>query len=339
MDNPDCYDTSIYNSSSKIGPDADIAGVGVISAFVIAAGLTLIAAFVYSILDNLHPRPDRWCETIEQLIHGLSDQQLVTGLAVLIAGFVRWNTILIYHFEIVTGLGFISSNTHLATLAALRKPLRERKNRFIRAWRVIAMLVLFVLLFVANAYRGYRYWDSSIAWPIRCAAADMRYDLEANYGGEPAKYMGVWAAFLVVEYPIAIAGLFEQVCSSTREHIQNGLRDCNTNIHDLQQEIKALNFPFAVYARLSYWYIRKFIYIVLKMCHSTPFFIIQDTAWYLYNCTTLFQWRIDARSSLEDPAAEGRADGFGQILPLIMLLVPVMAFSEEYISAGDKVNI
>ncbi|ERF73172.1 hypothetical protein EPUS_03013 [Endocarpon pusillum Z07020] len=125
MDNHDCYDTSIYNSSTKIGPDADIAGVGVISAFVAAAGLAMIAAFVYSILDNIHPRPNRWCEIIEQLIYGLSDQQLVTGLAVLTAGFVRWNTVLTYHLEIVTDLGFISSNTHLATLAALGKPLRE----------------------------------------------------------------------------------------------------------------------------------------------------------------------------------------------------------------------
>lgn len=33
----------------------------------------------------------------------------------------------------------------------ITEPLRERKNRFIRAWRVVAMLVLFVLLFVANA--------------------------------------------------------------------------------------------------------------------------------------------------------------------------------------------
>ncbi|ERF73171.1 hypothetical protein EPUS_03012 [Endocarpon pusillum Z07020] len=117
----------------------------------------------------------------------------------------------------------------------------------------------------------------------------MRYDLKAHYGGETAKYMGLWTAFLVIEYPLAAAGLFERVGSSTREHIQSGLRNCNENIHRLQQKIKALNFPFAVYARLSYWYFCKFIYTVLKMCHSTRFFIIQDTAWYLYNCITLFQ--------------------------------------------------
>ena len=160
---PNCYDTSVYNDSTAIGADPDIAGIGVISAFLVSAGLALVLSFLYVVLDN-HPKVDRhvkkkkeWLGLIEQLILTLSDQQLVTGLAVLIAAFVRWNEITVYHWEIVTDLAFLASNTHICTLITLRYTFRKPEWWWPRLWRIIVVVSFAILLLVANTYCGYTY--------------------------------------------------------------------------------------------------------------------------------------------------------------------------------------
>ena len=59
-------------------------------------------------------------KAVEGVILALSDQQLVTGLAILIAGFVKCD-ISIYLFNNVFALAWFSCTTHLATLTVLKR--------------------------------------------------------------------------------------------------------------------------------------------------------------------------------------------------------------------------
>ena len=54
---------------------------------------------------------DFWVLVIEKVALGLSDQQLLTGLAVLIAGFWTHCSISVYHFALVNDLAWFSANT------------------------------------------------------------------------------------------------------------------------------------------------------------------------------------------------------------------------------------
>ena len=62
---------------------------------------------------------DFWVSVIEKVVLGLSDQQLLTGLAVLVAGFWTHCSISVYHFAVVNDLAWFSANTHLTTLGLL----------------------------------------------------------------------------------------------------------------------------------------------------------------------------------------------------------------------------
>ena len=204
---PECY-----NAVTKADPD--IAGVGVISAFIVAAGLAVVISYIYVLINeipHIRERVDskRWSKVLERFILSLSDQQLVTGLAVLIAGFARWNEISIYHWEIITDLAFTSSNTHIATLVVLRRHFRERKNWWPRMLRVTFMVILAILLFVANVYTGYIQWNNYTAWPMSCVALALHCNRHRGFGGEPLRLMIVWSIYLIYDYPIAILGLFE----------------------------------------------------------------------------------------------------------------------------------
>jgi hypothetical protein len=59
-------------------------------------------------------------DAFEKFILALSDQQLVTGLAILIVGFVKCD-ISVYSFENVSALAWFSCTTHLATLTVLKR--------------------------------------------------------------------------------------------------------------------------------------------------------------------------------------------------------------------------
>jgi hypothetical protein len=71
-------------------------------------------------LKNDSPKVERRKKAVEEFILTLSDQQLVTGLAILIAGFVKCD-ISVYSFENVSAIAWFSCTTHLATLTILKR--------------------------------------------------------------------------------------------------------------------------------------------------------------------------------------------------------------------------
>jgi hypothetical protein len=74
----------------------------------------------------------------------LSDQQLVTGLAMMVAALAQRCQLSCYEFQIVSSLAFLSSTTHLASLAVLREYFQSNKQ--VRNIRVLGMVINLVLL-------------------------------------------------------------------------------------------------------------------------------------------------------------------------------------------------
>ena len=115
--------------------------------------------------DKSREARERRSKGLEKFILALSDQQLVTGLAVLIAGFISPCSMSIYHFNIIAALGWFSSTTHLSTLAVLRAYFIEHPT--LRTWRVVAMLFVLVLLIITRVVTLASTLDNSL--PVRCA--------------------------------------------------------------------------------------------------------------------------------------------------------------------------
>ena len=109
---------------------------------------------------------DRRVEGIERFVLALSDQQLVTGLAVLIAAFTNRCTRSMYHFRIIASLAWFSSTTHLSTLTVLRVYLINHTQ--VRHWRVAAMVAILFLLGFSQVL-VYGNVDNSL--PVQCCFA------------------------------------------------------------------------------------------------------------------------------------------------------------------------
>jgi hypothetical protein len=72
-----------------------------------------------------------------------SDQQLVVGLATLIAAKTNQGMLSLYEFPVALALTWFSSTTHLAALDHLRH--YPQQHQTIRNWRVYGMCIFFVL--------------------------------------------------------------------------------------------------------------------------------------------------------------------------------------------------
>lgn len=93
-----------------------------------------IAAHRLERLKNGLPHPSRKAtktqefaaRVVEKVILSLSDQLLLTGTAVLVAGFWTHCSISVYHFALVSDLAWFASTCHLTTVATLERYLRRR---------------------------------------------------------------------------------------------------------------------------------------------------------------------------------------------------------------------
>ncbi|KAI7269241.1 hypothetical protein KC343_g7339 [Hortaea werneckii] len=153
-------------SGAKIKPDADISGIGVVLAFLITAYGTfvaILAAYVCGMVEpellsladvkamritsrtERHPRIHR---TLRQTIIVLSDQQIVTGIAIMTAGFVglRSGQISVFHYQIVLYLAWLSSSVQLSALTLLRPFLNRHSG--VKVWRLTGMVALIIMLIV-----------------------------------------------------------------------------------------------------------------------------------------------------------------------------------------------
>ncbi len=83
-------------------------------------------------------------EALTKFILSLSDQQLVTGLAILIASLSNQCRVTLYEFRIVVSLAWFSSTTHQSTLRVLQHYLFA--NKVVRNWRILAMVCLMIML-------------------------------------------------------------------------------------------------------------------------------------------------------------------------------------------------
>ncbi len=102
-------------------------------------------------------------EAMNQFMVTLSDQQLVTGLAILLAGVSNQKGLSGYEFTVILSLAWFSSTTHLATLTTLRSYFRKLGR--VRDLRALGMLCVLGLLFYV-LYVSFMIEESRV--PVQC---------------------------------------------------------------------------------------------------------------------------------------------------------------------------
>ena len=94
----------------------------------------------------------------------MSDLQIVTGLSILISGYVTLGAGLsIYHWQVIVYLAYFSTLTHMGCLTFLRSYLYHHPGQ--RIWRVWSMVVTAIMLVVAIVPTGSFVWTDKHKTP------------------------------------------------------------------------------------------------------------------------------------------------------------------------------
>ncbi|MCJ1281018.1 hypothetical protein MMC26_000336 [Xylographa opegraphella] len=109
---------------------------------------------------------DQRREALKKFVLTLSDQQLVTGIAILVACFANWCRTSVYELNMVVALAWFSSATHLATLDVLQDYFKH--NRVVRNWRMIGMVAIVLLLIAGLLLTGFYTNTNADSAPLPC---------------------------------------------------------------------------------------------------------------------------------------------------------------------------
>jgi hypothetical protein len=335
--------------------DPDISGTGVILAFVISAYITfgtVLLAYLGGLVDEdlLSPidtkifriRPHNAKHAtiygaVRKAILALGDQQIVTGIAILGAGFqgLRTSSISIYHFQIVVYLAWMSSSVHLSALTLLGKFLNKHKGLLI--WRLSGMLVLLVMLLVglvptlSNDW-GIIHWTGMLrgnsGWgiPAICFWGRLWGD-----GISPDAVLGFFILF--VSYLWKVGSLFAPVRRNYNHWVKHPFED---------RLIAILRLPARKYSTTSgrIWLCAYH----LLLCVCIPIFAVMEVAasfaasLWLSALGLVFgtlQVEIPRSQLLPYTGAQESSWGFGQLIPLILLVQPLGAVSERIWTSED----
>ena len=289
-------------------------------------------------------RDDR-TEALTRFILALSDQQLVTGLAILIGALGSRCTISSYEFLVVVSLAWFSSTTHLATLDVLREYFIQ--NQVVRNVRVIGMVAMMILLSFGLIVEV-AYYEGSPAMPLQCAISGLSWNND-DYALSDELISTIFTIlFLTVSYASRIGHLFDDEHSQNRPSYSN--RERFLRLILLLRHPK-LNVDADAYRRIIKEVVsekrtsdrKKMLEKAKESMKSAPTYLVGLQGYsgsFLSNIPALLfglSYGISQVSVVRwfnPPDMTEAADtmSFGQIVPLFLLILPALAAAEIYYS-------
>jgi len=297
------------------------------------------------------------------VVIALGDLQLVMGIAIMMTALIRMQDgekpLSTHHFIIVNNLIWFSSNAHLLALLLMRnydesaKPgslerkdkARTKKSAFVvRAVRVLLMCVLAVMLLCSSVLLGDENLNGRLPCPAVCLSTS-----DDEKGGEPKQWMIVNIFYVVYNYPVAFFVLSRTLRRLWMERVSRRIHQGTfldgprtrpvrgllpvskgTSVGGKLPATAALR-EIARRAGPIVFIVKWILYSVWTLLSSELLNFVEVGVWYSLE----IGWNRDDRNSgqqlMELPQRYIEdAWGFGQLMPLFLLILPFMRFFESY---------
>ncbi|KAL9577795.1 MAG: hypothetical protein Q9212_006139 [Teloschistes hypoglaucus] len=268
---------------------------------------------------------------MERLILTLGDQQLLVGIAILTAGFLKHCSISVYHFSIVVDLGWFSSNTHMTTLSVLLVFLVDHPPQ--RNWRVALMVIILIAMIVASVLEGNRYWLDAWSAPAQCLWNDLR----GNVAGKPAGWMAFNIVLLVLVYGTRITRLYGSAYLDELFFLAPlaKMRKAFTTLQAQRTAIRPAKGLQASMLRAVCVSGQGILWVTIKVfsgigitMESIAINLCFDIFWFAFGC-----WGLKIDRDIPSSEMDGNENewGFGQIVPVLLLCSTILIFKDLYL--------
>ncbi|EPS44708.1 hypothetical protein H072_1294 [Dactylellina haptotyla CBS 200.50] len=276
----------------------------------------------------------------------LGDQQLFFCIALLCVGFAQFSEISQYHFEIVVDLAWLAYVTFGTTLMITSKLFLDSKNITMKGWRAFFATVKFGMLTVAQLVTFNHYWLQSYGLPANCAFTTEQAN---GYHSKLLAQMIVAIAALIIVYYYELRTLlnlrmFDYFDYALTKVFLTPWRTYTVVLQNIEKRRPGSGFMFYFFNVIAFLMVplAEGSVMLLEIWGSTGFTLIRT----LMTITCVSRWIFEVRFYSENNGMIGNENefGFGQILPLLLLLSPLFAtieiFSEKLHKSHTKmVNI
>jgi hypothetical protein len=271
-------------------------------------------------------------DALKSFMLSMSDQQLVSGVALLIAGFAKHMEITTYSMDVIAALAYLSSSVHLATLPLIRDHLKGHAAAlYVRFFFMFANLAMLAFLMIEQTSAQ---WRPNFYFACAFPAFTLK----------DADFVDVLSQFVILislcyDYGDAACALFGQpddrsifdlVLGRIYRHFQINKRPNQQDYH----RAKALAIRVHSKEKQSRSQVRDTIQD-MRLVESFAFCeffgsYASSIMWLafiqIYGIISAFQTRAEESESTGDM----NAWGFGQIVPLVLLVLPLMAAIEAH---------
>lgn len=307
-----------------------------------------------AIVESRNPDPDTFCKhtnlyrdtrrrkALGAFLLTLSDQQLVVGPAVIIGALAQRCRLGCYEFQMVRNLAMLASVAHLSTLIALRDYLIA--NTVVRDIRVVGMLVnLCLLVFTFIIAEASGLVDSSAR--IQCVMNDL--SIFVSY---PASFSIalIWTFLLIGQY---FSGIIDPYTFEYNETLLRWLCCDPKKKPSLtksefeewyERKIKESVYHPESDARREYYWLRTvdsdcrfprwYTFVAVLYDYILSFLVNPETL--LLSCSYGVAQIIGTKIAPPDITNNTNAIDFGQVVPLCLLVIPVLAGLQAYYDAN-----
>jgi len=264
-----------------------------------------------------------------KVLLSLSDQQMVTGFAILTVGLVQIDSITEYHFAIVQNLSILSFVVYDTTAVILQDEVVQ--HRMTRHWRGVIIIGSMLITVMMELPEGHNYNMNDYGLPVKCIWSSM----EGNYSPQSGSFwlMIFWMAILLfqlvltlcVYFPNAFGKLVENtVVKATYSYLMDKLlaaRDAH--------EVRAKNPKETVIdwcLAAVVWSAAVCIFGITEVLYSQAFGLQLNWIIMLNSINYIFVLRNKASVN----GREGNEDewGFSQAVPMFLLILPIATVAE-----------
>ncbi|GME64774.1 hypothetical protein GTA08_BOTSDO05810 [Neofusicoccum parvum] len=301
----------------------------------------------------------KWSAALERFILAMSDQQLVTGIAVLVTIYTKACEISIYSFQMAAALAWFSSTTHLATLTILTTYFDN--HRVARNFRALVMIAMMVMLAAAQIISSSESVQHSSTDNYFGCALKKSFKLSPKDGYE-AINLSLIIAWLIASYSSRMISLYSPHRDSAQSWPMRQLaRLFRLELEEPTEEDDSLakldQVVEAVDARLRAGPLRRSPFLRRLCVAYTYFFALAGAIeraftnsflwhliWLFFGATFGIGQVISIRKDYTVPYRKDQEVetlnkwGFGQILPLVLLALPVLTGLEAYFETKDEIE-
>ncbi|KAJ0134217.1 Uncharacterized protein HZ326_22720 [Fusarium oxysporum f. sp. albedinis] len=334
----DCNFTTLPKNEKKIPGDSDIAGLGVIIAFILPAWVTAGAATIAS-LRGWEGIDYRLAVGAEDLLGPLCDLQAITGTAIVIAGFSQWNTITFYHRELVLAYWWLTSNSFWMARPAYMYEAVEELNTALSStswtkWRAYTRrLLIIVSVFLGISWASLSNKLEADNWnendPQKCYHFN---DITYKSVVMPWVWiagLGIYQAALIwsfVDRKGTFPGIWKEKGKGLEDFFKdrkNGCSKKNVKISCRSSLAQFLRLLYGRFATFFFWIMFRFVCLARVLISVWSYgdgdvrgFFIVYYVFVIWNT-----WDIIMLKVMNQPLVEDETKiGFGQVLPLVLLV-------------------